>query len=481
MSIRVASVILSLVSILTFGQIDQALAEIYQRMLLVPGNVTIAGGGGGNIPARCLDLFSKTPRRDLAFQTALVGSANTQVRVGNGAPIPMQDAINRKLVALEGDGLSHEKLRVRNLTNETLQIVTSGLTILAPDNSYPSEDLADVLPQLAQAASGDQFEIWGLRRAQSAKSYSREQLGKLGQAYLSPDNAAFYQALVKRNLVNQSTAAILLVRTDTPAGPTHALFSGKGQPVIANAFDPIGELYASALTQWKATYPQAPLTVALAARPPAGIRIEDLPEMAQRFDATYLLLAAAAAGSGGGGSGGIIVKNPASFPEPPRGWKAFTIRSEAGKDVIGPPPSPPPQQLGGGGGGGGGFAMLATMDRGGPYEYAEKFQRGEAHAYARQAPVITSMGASIHRVVTSDALETLSKEELLTSLETSVRSDLDKLYRLNPVLQQVEKGGRPGAFLEATVDGAAGKFQMAIIEMPSGAIRVVVNDESGPR
>jgi hypothetical protein len=479
MAIRLASAIISLLSIFGCIQISAAFAETYQRMLLVPGNVTIASGGGGEIPSRCLDKFSDAPTQGLGYQAALVGSSNTQVRIGNRASVPIQEAINRKLIAIEGNGFGFTKLRVRNLTNERMQIITSGLTILSPDNSYPSEDLAGILPDLAKAATEHNSKIWQLRESQAAKSYSKEQLGKLKQASLSPANAAFYDALVKRNLENRSTAAILLIRTDTPVGPVHTLFSGNGQFVVSNPFDPIGELYSSALTQWNAVHPNVPLTVALAVQLDADVDDDDLPATAQRFDATYLLLAAAATGSGGGGSGGIIVTHPASFPEPPDGWKAFAVRNETGKNLIGPPTQPPPVPPGGGG-----VPLFATMEKGekgGPYEYTEKFRRGEAHAFARQLPIITSMGASIHQVFTSDEAETLSKEELLAFLERSVRSDLDKLYKIRPVLQQVEKGGPPGAFLEASVDGAAGKFQMANIQTPFGEIRVTLSNEIAPQ
>jgi hypothetical protein len=480
-----------------FALIGALSPDSYQRMLLMASNVTIIAGGGGEIPTRCLDLFSHGPKPGLHYQFALAGSNNTQVKIGNSPPIPLQDALDRKLLAIDGaDDGGFTKLKVTNLTTQPLQIVTSDLTVIAPDNTYPSEDIIDIFSALASRKSPelpfldpnrlknlspsqlqremrlaegrrqmmDQFTIWGMREKQAQSSLSESERDKLRQASLSADAAAFYNALVKRSLQNRQDAALLLIRTETAAGPVHSLFSGSGAPVVSDPFGPIGELYSSALNSWKASVPDTPLTFAIA----SSGRIAP-----NKFDPTYLLLAAAAAGSGGG-SGGVIVTNPALFPEPPSGWKAFSITDSAGNKLIGPPDPPTPSGAGSGGGtGGGGIALIVTEGKRGPYEYREKFSRGEAHAFARQEVVISTMGSTIHRVLTSTEAQTLDKNALIRQLELSVRSDLDdQLYRLYPAIQAAEKGGRPGAYLQTSVDDATGQIEMALHTF-YGYVRVV--------
>src|SRR5688500_15801856 len=107
-----------------------------QRMLLLPGTHTIAGGGSTDIPARCLDFGSKTPGNGEKFTHLPVNMSSVQVSIAGGSPRSLQQAIDSGDVTVEGTG-SHTSMRLRNLSAD--RDVTIGIaktSVIAPDKSY---------------------------------------------------------------------------------------------------------------------------------------------------------------------------------------------------------------------------------------------------------------------------------------------------------------------------------------------------------
>jgi hypothetical protein len=107
--------------------------------------------------------------------------------------------------------------------------------------------------------------------------------------------------------------------------------------------------------------------------------------------------------------------------------------------------------------------VLAVSDKRGPYKYTEQFARGEATAYAKHEITIAAMAVAIHRFLGREFVKTSPAQAVLDELKQEVEDDLDDLYGRVPNLRDQEKGGRPGADLEATVDGARRQWNMAVI------------------
>jgi len=484
-----------------FATSCDAYAEIFQRMLLLSGTITVGGGGSGEIPSRCLDVFASTPERGLSYTSVATGLGSATVRVGSNPPIPLQQALQQGILSLEGfDGKSHTKLRITNPNPaQSVQIDVSSPTIVAPDESYPVDDLKGVYGALANyqqfkidppddqllsgmssaqrkeyiefqtelAAKIDNRKIWQLRRENASNAISPESRDKLVKAGLSAEGAAMYEALVRLNL-KRSDPAFIVFRTSAEGGRGHAIFTGSGVPLIVGPFEPLGAAYAEARKRWRSAVGEKPTAMALAGRG----SLSD-------FDVTNVLLAAAAGGSGG--NGGIILNSPSGFPEPPKGWKPFEITNSTSTQLLagfgkGPPSDGstlPPS-----GSGGLPPAVLAGYEKRGPYKYTQKFSRGEATAYAKREITIATMAAAIRRFLRGDSVNTADAQAVLEDLKQEVQHDLDNLYRRVPNVREQEKGGRPGADLEATVDGSRRQWNMAV---NSSDINNVPNSRSAVR
>jgi hypothetical protein len=234
MKMRAAFRLCAYFALAIFATSCDAYAEIFQRMLLLSGTITLGGGGSGEIPSRCLDVFASTPERGLSYTSVATGLGSATVQVGSNPPIPLQQALKQGVLSLEGfDGKSHTKLRIKNLNPAQLvQIAISSPTIVSPDESYPVDDLKGVYPALANyqhlkmdppddrllsgmspaerkefidfqtemTAGRDNSNIWRLRQQQASNSLTPESRDKLAKAALSADRAAMYDALVQRNL-----------------------------------------------------------------------------------------------------------------------------------------------------------------------------------------------------------------------------------------------------------------------------------------
>lgn len=486
---RVVFRFFAFLAIAIIGSSCSAYAEIYQRMLLLSGTVTIGPGGSGEIPTRCLDQFAHEPSKGLGYKNVAANLGTTTVQVGSKPPIPLQQALDQGIISLEGfDGSTYLKLRVVNPdSTQSVRVVVSSPTVVMPNESYPAEDLQEVygalatyqhlkpdppdkdaLRGLSQAerrefarreanatARTDNDKIWQLREEFAAKSISQEKRDSLTKAMISADAAAMYDLLVHRS-IGSGTAAFLVLRR---IGGAHAIFTGSGNPLITEPLEPLGDVYQRANTRWTAAMGSRPTVLALAGW---GSHSD--------FDVTNVLLAVAAAGSGG--SGGIIIQTPSGFPEPPEGWRPFSIVSSGNTDLIsasgkGGPPGGNSSPAGGGSGAPPKTVLAAAEKGGGPYKYTEKFERGEATAYAKREMTISTMAAAIHRLFSREEVKTEPPQIVLERLKQEVERDLNRLYARMPGLRDAEKGGRPGADLEGTVDGTRGQWEMAVIDRKS--------------
>jgi hypothetical protein len=478
-------------------------------MLMLTGDFSIGAGGSGELPTRCLDLSSNAPARGLAYQSAPSGFGSTTVQVGSSPPIPLQQALDHGVISIEGlDGSKYTKLRIRNLNPEqSVRVLVSSPTVLSPDKTYPSEDLADVyrkklasykhrqvnpppenLVRSMSPAQRDDFlqklpditakldnqDIWRLRETEAAKALSVGSRRALAGAGVTADAAALYNLLVKRSITNASNPVFMALRNNTKDGPSHVILTGSGEPIVSQPYAAVGDALEAARSRWKATNGNKPLHMVLTTTHEALVTSSDL-------DVSYMLLAVAA---GGGGIGGIIVGGAPGFPDPPEGWRPFAIQNSHGTQLIGPStPAPPPNS----GPPPGSAAnpppptnpILVAEDRRGPYKYTEAFQRGEVTAYARREVTIATMATAIHRflknLIDRQPTATLSTEEVLETLKGEVEDDLDDLYDDVPALRNREKGGRPGAELEATVDGTRRTWVMANSDDASPILRFALS------
>jgi hypothetical protein len=441
-----------------------------------------------------LDGFASTPERGLSYTSVAAGLGSATVQVGSNPPIPLQQALKQGVISLEGfDGKSHTKLRIKNLNPaQSVRIAIASPTVVSPDESYAVEDLKGVYGALANyqhlkmdppndgllsgmspaerkefiefqtemIARRDNSDIWRLRRQHASSSLAPEGRDRLARVSLGADRVAMYDALVQRNLKG-GDAAFIVLRTPARGGRGHAIFTGAGVPLVVDPFEPLGEAYEEVQKRWQSAVGDKPTVLALAGRG----SLSD-------FDVTNVLLAAAAGGSGG--NGGIIIQSPPGFPEPPKGWRPFEIASSTGTHLVAGlgkgPPSGSSTQSPSGPGGGPPPPVLAVSEKGGPYKYTEKFARGEATAYAKREITIATMAAAIHRFLGRESVKTAPAQTVLDQLKQEVEGDLDNLYESVPDLRNQEKGGRPGADLEATVDGARRQWEMADIapEMGTG-------------
>lgn len=153
---RVSTVLIFLVILLAFGSEAHATA---QRMLLMPtgDSIAIAGGGNGKLPAMCLDEHRNSPKGERFFAPVALGSAT--VIVGAAPPIPLQEAIDRKILKVEGDG-DYVSLEVTSLVSEPLAIRVASTSVVVPEDSTDIDDLAG-LPFIDQKnPSFSQDELW---------------------------------------------------------------------------------------------------------------------------------------------------------------------------------------------------------------------------------------------------------------------------------------------------------------------------------
>jgi hypothetical protein len=184
------------------------------------------------------------------------------------------------------------------------------------------------------------------------------------------------------------------------------------------------------------------------------------------------MMAVAAAGAGGGGAGFDVVQNNV-FPEPHEPWRPLAIMMEGGgQRLMGSPPGP---QLGGFGGGGGGPSTLGAVRPGGPYKYKQKFARGEVTAYARRELTISYMAGTIRSFIRNLGSSSLQGADAMNALHAEVERDLDDLYDSVIELRPIETGGRPGAYLEGTIDGSSGQWRMAI-RLENDRVRIALTE-----
>ncbi|WP_374309144.1 hypothetical protein [Methylocella sp.] len=117
------------------------------------------------------------------------------------------------------------------------------------------------------------------------------------------------------------------------------------------------------------------------------------------------------------------------------------------------------------------MATLAATPRGGPYKYNQKFERGEVTAYARQELTISYMAAAIRSFIRNLSSSSLRGAEAMNALHAEVEEDLDDLYDSVIGLRGIEAGGRPGAYLEGTIDGSSGQWRMAL-RFENGTVKI---------
>ena len=459
-----------------------AQADTFQRLLILPQTITIAGGGTDILRTHCLDQFAHAPPGGMSYGYAPLDFGTATVTVGSGPPLTLQQAIDTKKIRLEGFGTGrysdeneYDKIKVISLVpGAEVKISVPTPSIIAPDQGYPVGDLRESYSQIVantnalmamidketkgltgldtfkkkrDILSDGQRAIWKFRQDSSAHKLSNDQADRLSSLGMRADQSEFYNEIVKYGLQG-ANGAFFVMRADTNEGPVHALYTGDGPPAVSAPYGSLGKLYQSLTTAWSTHYAGTRPRISFGGR-----------GTAKDFDTSSLMMAVAAAG--GGGAGIDVVQNDA-FPEPDEPWQPFALMTEGGKSLMGSPPAPPSAASSAGGGGGGVPSTLAATGPRGPYRYKQKFERGEVTAYARRELTISYMAGAIRSFIRNLGSSSLRGADAMNALHAEVEEDLDGLYDSVSGLKAIEAGGRPGAYLEGTIDGSSGQWRMAV-------------------
>ena len=151
---RVVEALSIMLCIIVFAASAQA--DTFQRLLILPQTITIAGGGADVLRTHCLDEFAHAPPGGASYGYAPVDFGNATVTVGSGPPLTLQQAIDTRKVRVEGFGPGpngwgnkYDKIKIISLVpNAEVKISVLSPSVIAPDQGYPIEDLREIYPQI---------------------------------------------------------------------------------------------------------------------------------------------------------------------------------------------------------------------------------------------------------------------------------------------------------------------------------------------
>ncbi|EJT06369.1 hypothetical protein [Rhizobium sp. CCGE 510] len=132
-----------------------------QRMLLLPdgGSITVGAGGTNKIHAMCLDSYRDNPQPEDQFSKAPGNLGSATVKVGGAPFIPLQEAIDKNILELHGDG-SHGSVAVTSLVSQPLTINIASTSVIAPQDFSKTDDLTNLDLINQQNPSFSQDQLW---------------------------------------------------------------------------------------------------------------------------------------------------------------------------------------------------------------------------------------------------------------------------------------------------------------------------------
>ncbi|WP_374309142.1 hypothetical protein [Methylocella sp.] len=234
---RAVESILTMLAVILFTSSVQA--ETFQRLLILPQTITIAGGGFDTLDTHCLDEFSHAPRGGATYAYAPSDLGSATVTVGSGPPLTLQQAIDAKKIRLEGFGNRgdngtlqfadrFDKIGIVSLVpNAEVKISVPSPSIIAPNQDYPVDDLRNIYPHIIDETNSlmammsketknlrgqeeldtkrdilysGQENILKLRQQNAAHELSTDELKRLSSIGIRTDESEFYNEIVKAGL-----------------------------------------------------------------------------------------------------------------------------------------------------------------------------------------------------------------------------------------------------------------------------------------
>ncbi len=395
-----------------------------QRMLLLPGSVTVAGGGSGRVPARCLDSGSGAPVSGKGFSHAPSSVNSARVSIGGAPPIPLQDAIDQGRVRIEGD-VEFSHLRVVNPNPDTeLTITVDGASVIAPDKNYYVEDLASLRLVGSKEGSFEQSEVW-----RQANQHSASVLG-VRDDFPDTYDADFYNMVrhahwakgnVARLPADRAVVIHRVIGTDASKAASYVVFSGAEAPRVFK-----------------------------------GSEIEELARYARRFSPRLVLAGkgevdafhavrlaieiSPAAGGGGDSSGGARAASGFDF-EPPKG---FPFRDRVYRGT--------PWNL----------PIIADVKADRLKNTQKFFTRGEVTATSKTRRMLTYLMGAVRRVVENKASETSPLSLVEIYLKNGARNAARDAFADYPDLKVQEMGN---AEITWVIDKQFGKQEVVRIQI----------------
>jgi hypothetical protein len=122
-------------------------------MILAPGNYTLGGGGSNDeVEAYCIDKFLPQPDQGTSLSFAPAGYGAAFVTVEGESPISLSDAIQKKVLVLEGTD-DWTRLSVRNLSDKKIALDIRSPALVAQNDTYGTDDIKTVFPALSSRSS----------------------------------------------------------------------------------------------------------------------------------------------------------------------------------------------------------------------------------------------------------------------------------------------------------------------------------------
>jgi hypothetical protein len=140
-AVRVHAVLCAILLILAAGLAKPAAAET-QRMVIAPGCYHLAPGQYLDADAYCLDRRLAAPTAGAQLSNAPASLGVTEVKIGGGTAMPLQMALDRQIVRIEGvGGEDFTRVRVRNLTQSQVELCVYAPTVLTENQGDSIGDL----------------------------------------------------------------------------------------------------------------------------------------------------------------------------------------------------------------------------------------------------------------------------------------------------------------------------------------------------
>lgn len=118
-------------------------------MVLAPGCYALSPGKDDDVVAYCLDQTLPAPASGAILSDAPASFGDTVVKVDGGPSIPLQVALARRLIQIEGLG-DHLRVRIKNLSQNELEICIKTPTVVMGNGEYYTGDLAKMYDQIVR-------------------------------------------------------------------------------------------------------------------------------------------------------------------------------------------------------------------------------------------------------------------------------------------------------------------------------------------